>query len=860
MNHPLLPVCAALAAGIFAGMHGRLTRAECLGLASAAALVALVALRRQRNTAAVAAALLGVFLAGNFFFLHEQNDRPRGHIERLVAERAVDLSEPVRLTGWVTRRLPSREFSEAFDLALERVESLRQAHAAGGTVRLYHYLREEDEPPLHLAYGQRLSVLTKIRKVHGFHNPGSFDREARARREGVVFQGNIKTGDLLERLPGRGGNFLSAALDRARHALLARLDRLYPREGPPDPTNAILRAMLLGDRSGLDRRTGEDFEMTGTFHALVIAGLHTAALGVFLMLVLRLLRLPRLPATFLAIGGLAFFASLAGMRVPVVRATIMFSLYLLARLIFRQRALLNTIAAAALLLLAWHPSELADAGFQLSFYCVLLIAALGVPIIGVTSASYRLALRDLDNKDFDLVQGPRMAAIRDRLRGIGENWRPFLTPARMSLAGRVILRTYELVVVGVVIQVGFVLPMAAYFYRGGWVAVPANLLVVPLIGLVVPLGALTLALAMISTTLAALPAVPLAWGVAAMMAVARWHAGFSIAARRVPPPPAWLGATFVAALALVAVLLAARRPRWAAAATAPVLALAIVITVHPFAPQLPRDRLEITALDVGQGDALLVVTPPGRTLLIDAGGARDPEFGIDPGADVVGPYLWTRGIRRLDAVALTHAHQDHIGGLYAVLQNFPVGELWLGKNPEDSEVLAGLKAVAAARGVPVVERRRGQSLPWGEARLEFLSPADDYHPGRRPGNNDSLVMRLSYKGRTALLPGDVERKIERELVTLPLRADLLKVPHHGSKTSSNEDFLEKVKAPYGIISVSANSPFGHPHDEALERLWAARMVVRRTDKDGAITWASDGHRVWVKTFLEEQPKRPSELW
>jgi competence protein ComEC len=857
LDYPLLPVAAGLAAGIFAAAQWEyflLNNLECLLAATAMAAVAAAALFLRRDRLAIVAALLGFFLIGATYLRREREFRSAHSLEALVAAvenspSQADLDEPMHLTGWVSLPPEPRENAEAFELTLERVESRQQNLPAEGKVRLYHYIRG-DEQAVGLHYGERLTALVRLRRVRGFWNPGDYDREARGQREGVLFQGTVKTSELVERLPGRGGSRVMAWLLDTRHTLLRQLDRLYPPEGPPDPTNAILRAMLLGDRSGLDRRTSEDFEKTGTFHALVIAGLHTAAFGGFLLLALRLLRVPVLAATVLAIAGVACFAVISGLRVPVERAALMFALYLVARFLFRQRALLNAAAAAALVLLVLRPADLTDAGFQMSFFAVLLIGALSQPLIEMTSAPYRHALTAIDNSELDgqFTRGPRL--LRAWLR------RQHAQAPKAVLA---LLRVYELAVTGAVIQLGFTLPMAAYFFRGGSVAIPANLLMVPLIGIVVPLGALTLGLSLISPVLAALPAVPLSWGVAMMMAVARWHAGYSLAVRRVPSPPLWLDLLFLAALLLLALCLAARRAIPAALAAIPVFAAAALIITHPLSPEVPHDRLEITTLDVGQGDSILVVAPPGRTLLVDGGGLKDADFGTDTGADAVAPYLWTRGIRRLDAVALTHAHQDHIGGLFAILRDFDVGELWIGPNPE-SEVLKQLKILAQFRGIPIVEHHRGEHVAWGGTKLEFLSPAEDYRPASRPGNNDSLVMRISLKTQSALLAGDVERKMENELVAadVPLAATLLKVPHHGSKTSSNQPFLARVHAAYGVISVAVHSPFGHPNDEALARLAAAGVHLLRTDHDGAVTWSTNGRRVALDTFALH--RRPGVAW
>jgi len=318
---------------------------------------------------------------------------------------------------------------------------------------------------------------------------------------------------------------------------------------------------------------------------------------------------------------------------------------------------------------------------------------------------------------------------------------------------------------------------------------------------------------------------------------------------------------FVALLALAAGLRSqqakGRFLRWIAAATA--LFAAILIACYPFRPSFVPNALEMTVLDVGQGDSILIISPKGSTLLIDGGGTfqgfqgHEEHLGPDPGEDAVSPYLWSRGIQKLDAVALTHAHQDHIGGLTAVLQNFHVGQLWLGRETA-APAFARLKEEAALLRVPIEHELRGQHFVWDGVQVDFLwpeIPPEEVAPLAK--NNDSLVVRLRYLDRTILLPGDAEKQAEAAMLAendaVALHADVLKVGHHGSKNSTMPDFLAAVSPQFSVISAGEENPYGHPHPELIQRLEESGTRLLRTDRDGAVRVITDGHTLRVECFV-----------
>jgi competence protein ComEC len=663
--------------------------------------------------------------------------------------------------------------------------------ALDGGLRVVAHVRGSAPPA-----GERVVVRGRLEPFDDARNPGEPSERAIERERGI--DGLLDTAAILSSTPGSVWD-ARTWLPRTHEWAFARLrDRLG------EPAASIVAGELWGERAALPPELRAEFQETGTVHVLVTAGLHLGAVAALSFGLLSLLALPRWTTCAVVIALLWSFVWWSGAQLPAVRAATMATAALTARACGRATFSWNALAMAALVLTYARPESVASASFALSFSCVGAIFAFASPL---------------------------------------ERW----IEARIALPARV----REALVLSVATQLGTWPLTAAVFLQFAPYAVLANLAVVPCVAATMALGAAQLLLAWCAPFAQAVANLN-SWLVAWTVGVVQTLSALPQAAIVMTPAPAWCIAAYDTAIVAAPSL-------WQRGA--PTLALAGVLLATGFVLWPPRaddGRLRVTVLDVGQADAIVVHTPRGHTLLVDAGGRlergpqSDDSVAEQVGERIVVPFLLRSGVHAIDALIVSHPHGDHVGGCAPALRKLRIAEIADSGQMYGGHAYRDCLDTARADGDPIIYPRAGAQWRTDDGViLHFIGPSLPFIGGRNAINSNSIAFLLEYRAFRMLFTGDAGSESEQRFLSegIDLRADVLKVGHHGSAYGSSPAFIAAVRPRYAIVSVGRHNVFGHPAPSTIQTLRRYGAIVFRTDEGGAATVVSDGKSETISSML-----------
>ncbi len=756
---------------------------------------------------------------------------PEDHISRHL------VSTPVMLEGRLLRVVEGSGGKATLDVAALALGDNTATKPVSGWVRVTVYAFQ----PL-VQDGDIIRVHgVRLRSPSGFRNPGAFDYGRYLARRGIHATGSISKGERIELV------YRPPAGPLTRLSLFKADLVGYITRGMGEPEAAITKTMVLGVPAALPPEVNEAFVASGTAHLMSVSGVHVGFIYAAILFVLKpLLRSVRFrllgqfsggprPSKLAAACGLVVvvgYACLVGPNFPTIRSTLMIATYVVAYLFDRDGDPFQTTALAALLILMFYPLALFDIGFQLSFAGVLAILY-----------ANRL-LHPPGESDVDKA-------------------------GTVSLAARVKEKVRDAAFISAFASLGTAPLVLYYFQRVPLIAPLANIVVIPVASPSVPLGLLAPFVAQIVQPLGDALLYLTCVNVRLVFALVRLFAGIPYAAPRIGPMPLPVVILAYGSLLLCPHMRTNRLAHWGAIGG---MVLVGLLMAWPWAFREGRGQLQVTFLDVGQGEATFIRFPGGTTMLIDGGGSYRDDF--DVGERVVAPFLWYERVLRIDYVVASHPHPDHAKGLLFILRNFRVQEFWDNGSSLQSSWYRMLREEAIRGGIyrdVVAEGLTAADIDG--VRLELLHPTTTFQAQAarrlradedRAENNHSLVLKLEYGNASFLFPGDIEAEAELFLVqtSRDLQADVLKAPHHGSRTSSGDIFLGAVNPGAVVFSVQRNNRFGHPAPAVLDRYEAAGAGIFRTDHDGAITIRTDGQSLWAETYsgwrtsVPVQTKRP----
>lgn len=645
-----------------------------------------------------------------------------------------------------------------------------------------------------LKYGKGMEMRGEIHLPQGRRNPMGFDYRRYLKIKGIHATMTVQPYD-IKQWDGQKAGVIGTIGPAMRTGVTGVINSSLP-EGHA----GLLNGMLLGVRDGLSEELGDDFSRCGLSHIMCVSGMNVSFVVLFCLIVFRMLKRSKTHSYFAAIASILLFTAAVGFSPPVLRAALMGVIVLLGKLLDREPDIYTSVAFASLIILLAGPLTVFDIGFQLSFAGTISLVAFFKPIKKMLS---------------------------------------FL-PGFLS----------DVMACTIAAQIGVTPIILYYFNTLSIISLAANILTVPVTGVVTILGFVTAAAGHVSIELAKFTAGSNYFLLGFILLAAEKLSALPFAVTYVPTPSVIRICIYYTFIGLIFKYAALNNYRNRA-----VCALAaMIVAVAAFLPYnaIFHRGLEVTFLDVGEGDCAFIRTAGGRSILIDAGGGGDGA-GLDAGESIVAPFLLDKGIGCVDLIVLTHGHADHTGGLASVLEKVKVKNMIAGEGEE----LSAVRELGGAKGIKLLNPNAGEKIYLDrETFLEVISAGEGFgsNDGQSACNNSSYVMRLRYGDVCILFTGDIEKDAEEGILAggKAVSSHVLKVAHHGSASSTCREFVEAVRPAASVVSVGRNL-YGHPDEEGtLKRLRDGGSAIFRTDRCGAVIVRSDGKKLKISRTVPEE--------
>ena len=842
--------------------------------------------------------LLAAFILGGASY-YRINGSIKNHnaIGVLYDSGAIKSGDPIEIEGTV---LGSRESTPRGFFILVKTASAtykRTKRNVSGNVRLFATVETKSDSELYdqldIRHGKVIRTAVRLKREDRFNNPGSISHKRLLDQKQIAAIGVIKSPHLVETPDEPPQLSLIGNLYELRSNLIDQTRGMFN-----SSTAGIIIASLFGNRYYLSRENAAAFREGGTFHILVISGLHITFIGGFFLLLLKKFTQNALIQFATVSFVLWSYALVVGGQIPVMRAAMMFSILLFSYVIYREATSLNSLGICGFAILIWRPEDIFSPSFHLTFASLTGITAVAIPLIAKLRAIGNwkpTAANPFPPRGTRFLR-PFCEALywseRQWLKSSGENiWscKIIKSPVAIWLEDRRIqapLRWgFEGVLLTAIVQLSMLPFLVIYFHRISFASGILNLWVTMLIVFqnIAAIGSIILASISESLSLPLIRVTESANSV--LLSLPKFIVSLEFSSTRVP---VYTGVMqFIYLIYFVPVFLFIYQlTRWNPFGLAPGIAgrnqtgiinklrgrfaisilgttaVFALILFHPFSAPRANGNLTINFLDVGQGDSAFITFPNGRTMLVDGGGLRsfaankgpsepgESEFEPDTariGEIVVSEFLWEKGYSSVDYLLASHSDTDHIGGLSDVVKNFGVGIAFVSRQSLDNDSTREFIQLLDRKRIQIRMPVRGDTFEIGGVKIEVLNPD---RSSKSSSNNDSIVLLLTYGARKILLTGDIERDVEEKLLDRysALRADIVKVAHHGSRTSSSARFVGSTGASYAIISAGKRSPFGHPHREVVERWRKAGARILETAGAGTISVSTNGKSIEVQTF------------